>query len=83
MWERAKQEGYTIEQLDTQVKSRQTIHTDVQKLMLIVSGDQKLLNELVGGVQRIEQRLDEGYNPTRPLQNPLHFIHPATKRLVN
>lgn len=51
-----------LERLDMLVKGQQIIHTDVQKLMLIVSGDQKLLNELVGGVQRIEQRLDEGVN---------------------
>lgn len=51
-----------LERLDTLVKGQQIIHTDVQKLMLIVSGDQKLLNELVGGIQRIEQHLDEGVN---------------------
>ncbi len=51
-----------LEQLDKLVKGQETIHSDIQKLMLIVSGDQKLLNELVGGVQRIEQRLDEGVN---------------------
>lgn len=51
-----------LERLDMLVKGQQIIHTDVQKLMLIVSGDQKLLNELVGGIQRIEQRLDEGVN---------------------
>lgn len=38
------------------------IHSDVQKLMLIVSGDHKLLYGLVGGVQRIEQQLDAGVN---------------------
>jgi tetratricopeptide (TPR) repeat protein len=51
-----------LEQLDALVRDQETINADVQKLMLIVSGDQKLLKELVGGVERIEQRLDEGVN---------------------
>ena len=51
-----------LEGLDTLVKSRQTINNDVQKLMLIASGDQKLLVEIGGGVERIEQHLEEGVN---------------------
>jgi tetratricopeptide (TPR) repeat protein len=51
-----------LEQLDALVKGQQTINADVQKLMLIVTGDQKLLEELVGSVERIEQHLDEGVN---------------------
>lgn len=51
-----------LEQLDALVQGQQKIETDVQKLMLIVTGDQKLLAELVGGLERIEQRLDEGVN---------------------
>jgi tetratricopeptide (TPR) repeat protein len=47
-----------LERLDTLAAGQQAMHADVQKLMLIVSGDQQLLNELVGGVQR----LDEGVN---------------------
>jgi tetratricopeptide (TPR) repeat protein len=49
-----------LEYLDALVESQQKIDGDVQKLMLIVTGDQRLLTELVGGVERIEQRLDEG-----------------------
>ncbi len=51
-----------LEALDAVVKSQQAINSDVQKLMLIVTGDQKLLVELVGGVERIEQHLEKGVN---------------------
>ena len=51
-----------LEQLDALVTSQQKIDTDVQKLMLIVTGNQRLLNELIGGVERIEHHLDQGVN---------------------
>jgi len=51
-----------LEQLDNLVQRQQAINTDMQKLMLIVSGDRQLLNKLVGGMERIEQRLDAGVN---------------------
>lgn len=51
-----------LEQLDALAKGQQTINADVQKLMLVVTGDQKLLEELVGSVGRIEERLDQGVN---------------------
>lgn len=51
-----------LEGLDQLVKGQQAINTDIQKLMLIVSGDQKLLVEIVGGVERIEKHLEEGVN---------------------
>lgn len=51
-----------VERLGTLATGQQTINTDVQKLMLIVSGDKKLLEELVGSVERIERHLDEGVN---------------------
>jgi tetratricopeptide (TPR) repeat protein len=49
-----------LERLDRLVQDQEKIGADVQKLMLIVSGDQGLLQELLGGVGRIEERLDEG-----------------------
>ena len=49
-----------LEQLDALVQGQKKIDGDVQKLMLIASGDRALLEELVGGVERIEERLDEG-----------------------
>ena len=51
-----------VEQLDTIVKGQEKIDTDIQKLLLIVTGDQKLLKEIVGGVERVEQRIEEGVN---------------------
>jgi tetratricopeptide (TPR) repeat protein len=49
-----------LERLDALVRDQREIGADVQKLMLIVSGDQELLRNLLGGVGRIEERLDEG-----------------------
>lgn len=51
-----------LEALDTVVNNQQAINSDVQKLMLIVTGDQKLLVELVGRVERIEQQIEKGVN---------------------
>jgi tetratricopeptide (TPR) repeat protein len=51
-----------LEQLDALVQGQQGVNGDVQKLMLIVAGDQRRLDELLGGVGRIEQRLDQGVN---------------------
>ena len=51
-----------LEGLEGLVKTQKEINSDVQKLMLIVTGDQNLLNDLVGGVGRIEQRLEKGVN---------------------
>ena len=51
-----------VENLDALVRGQQAINEDVQKLMLVVSGDRELLQELVGGVERIEKKLDEGVN---------------------
>lgn len=49
-----------LERLDALVEGQEKIGADVQKLMLIVSGDSALLQELVGGVDRIEKRLVDG-----------------------
>jgi len=51
-----------VEQLDDLVRSQRKVDADVQKLMLIVSGDEKLLREIVGGVARIEEHLEAGVN---------------------
>jgi len=51
-----------LEQLDVLAKGQHAIDAGVQKLMLIASGDQRLVEELVGGVARIEQHLDQGVN---------------------
>lgn len=51
-----------LERLDLLAKGQQGLNGDVQKLMLIVTGDQQLLQQLTGGVDRIEHRLDRGVN---------------------
>jgi len=51
-----------LEQLDDLVQHQAAINGDVQKLMLIVTNDQKTLNDVLGGVQQIQQRLEEGVN---------------------
>jgi len=51
-----------LEQLDDLVQHQAAINGDVQKLMLIVTNDQKTLNDVLGGVQQIEQRLEDGVN---------------------
>ena len=70
-----------LERLDLLVKEQQNINTDTQKLMLIVSGDQKLLEEIVGGVERIEQRLDEGVNLSDEAVEKL--VHAVTRQAAN
>ena len=49
-------------QLDDLAKSQHQIDADVQKLMLIVSGDEKMLQDIVGGVARIDEHLEAGVN---------------------
>jgi tetratricopeptide (TPR) repeat protein len=49
-------------QLDDLAKSQHQIDAGVQKLMLIVSGDEKMLQDIVGGVARIDEHLEAGVN---------------------
>jgi hypothetical protein len=49
-----------LQELQTIIDSHQKIDTDLQKMMLVASGDRKLLQELVGGIDRIEQHLEAG-----------------------
>ncbi len=49
-------------QLDDLAKSQHQIDASVQKLMLIVSGDEKMLQDIVGGVARIDEHLEAGVN---------------------
>ena len=51
-----------VEYLDAYVKSLQPMNEDIQKLMRVVLGDHELLEELVGGVKRIEEKLESGVN---------------------
>src|SRR5215470_10401670 len=51
-----------LELLGDVAQHQAAINGDVQKLMLIVTNDQKTLNDVLGGVQHIEQRLEEGVN---------------------
>ena len=51
-----------VDNLDAYVKSLQPINEDIQKLMRVVLGDHEVLQELVGGVKRIEEKLEEGVN---------------------
>jgi len=51
-----------IEQLGNLAQGQNKIDADVQKLMLIVSGDEKLLQDIIGGVARIEEHLETGVN---------------------
>lgn len=51
-----------IEQLDQLVQGQQKIDDDVRTLMLIVSGDSQLLQDLVGGVEHVTHLLEEGVN---------------------
>jgi tetratricopeptide (TPR) repeat protein len=53
-----------LEQLEPHIQAffqgQQKLDADVQKLMLIVTVNQELLDDLVGGVERIEQHIEEG-----------------------
>jgi tetratricopeptide (TPR) repeat protein len=49
-----------LEKLGTLASGQQAIDANIQKLMLVVSGDRRLVGEILGGVERIEARLDEG-----------------------
>jgi len=51
-----------VEQLGNLAQSQNEINADVQKLMLMVSGDEKLLQDIAGGVARIEEHLEAGVN---------------------
>jgi len=51
-----------VEQLDPIIQHQQHIDADVQKLILVVAGNQQLLADLVGGMERFERHLDEGVN---------------------
>lgn len=51
-----------VAKLDNIVQSQREMNADIQTLMLIVSGDEKLLQEVVGGVARIEEHLEAGVN---------------------
>jgi len=49
-----------VEKLDELVASGKTLNSDVQKLMLITAGSEDMLREVLGGIDRIEDRLDKG-----------------------
>jgi tetratricopeptide (TPR) repeat protein len=49
-----------VEKLDELVASGTTLNSDVQKLMLITAGSEEMLHEVLGGIDRIEDRLDKG-----------------------
>jgi tetratricopeptide (TPR) repeat protein len=51
-----------VEQLGDLIQRQNKIDADVQKLMLIVSGDEKLLQDIAGGVHRIEELIETGVN---------------------
>jgi tetratricopeptide (TPR) repeat protein len=51
-----------VEKLGDLAQSQHKIDADIQKLMLIVSGDEKLLQDITGGVGRIEEHLETGVN---------------------
>ena len=51
-----------LERLDVIAGRQQKFDADVLKLMSIVTGNQQLLDELLGGVERIDQHLDRGVN---------------------
>lgn len=49
-----------VEKLNTLVTSGETINSDVQKLMLITAGNEDMLRQVLGGIDRIEERLKKG-----------------------
>jgi tetratricopeptide (TPR) repeat protein len=49
-----------VENLDELVASGKSLNADVQKLMLITAGSEDMLREVLGGIDRIEERLDKG-----------------------
>jgi tetratricopeptide (TPR) repeat protein len=49
-----------VSRLDTLVKSGETVNADVQKLMLITAGNEEMLRQVLGGIDRIEERLKGG-----------------------
>lgn len=51
-----------VERLDQVVQGRQSINDDVQKLLIVVSGDQRLITELIGDVARLGERIEAGVN---------------------
>jgi tetratricopeptide (TPR) repeat protein len=51
-----------VEKLNHLIQAHDQTNADVQKLMLIVSGDQKLLQDIVGGLGQIEEHLESGVN---------------------
>jgi tetratricopeptide (TPR) repeat protein len=51
-----------LEQLGPLAAGQQAIDAGVQKLMILVSSDQKLLTGIADGVDRLNQHLDQGVN---------------------
>ncbi len=51
-----------LERLDALASGQQSIDAGVQKLMVVVSGNQQQLQEIVGGVEAVSKRLDSGVN---------------------
>ena len=51
-----------LERLDALASGQQSLDVGVQKLMVVVSGNQQLLQEIAGGVDNLGKRLDSGVN---------------------
>ena len=51
-----------IERLDSLAKGQQEINEDVKKLLMIVTGNEEILLEITGSVQKIEETLETGVN---------------------
>ena len=60
-----------VEKLDALVTSGETVNADVQKLMLITAGNEDMLRQVLGGIDRIEDRLKMGVTLNDETMNKL------------
>ena len=60
-----------VEKLDALVTSGEAINADVQKLMLITAGNEDMLRQVLGGIDRIEDRIEKGVALDKDTMNTL------------